>query len=193
MKEINGRKSEYEVDDLFLKRHSPRAMSGEPISQDELMTLFEAARFAPSSRNSQPWRFIYSKKGTEEFEKFLSFLVEGNKVWCVNASVLVVVIAKKSFDDGRPSHTYSLEAGSAWENLALQATIMDLVAHGMEGFDYALAKEKLSVPEDYAVEMMIAVGKPGKVEDLPDKLREREKSSQRKNLEEIIFEGEFKL
>ena len=76
MKIINGRKSDYEIDDIFLKRYSPRALSGEAISKEEIMTLFEAARWAPSSYGVQPWRFIYAMNGTPEFQKFFSFLVE---------------------------------------------------------------------------------------------------------------------
>jgi len=192
MKKINERSTEYPINDLFLKRYSPRAMSGEIITKEELMTLFEAARWAPSSMNAQPWRFIYVLKDTPVFDKFLSFLTEHNRDWCKRASVLVVVISKNNFDNGGPSITHSLDAGSAWENLALQATDMNFVSHGMGGFDYNLAKKELSIPDDYTVEMMIAIGKPGKIEDLPEPLREREKPSQRKNLEEIVFEGNFK-
>jgi len=190
-KTINERTTEYPILDIFLERYSPRAMSGEIISKEELMTLFEAARWAPSSRNGQLWRFIYAMRDTKEFEIFVSFLNEGNRIWCIKAGVLVVTISKKTFDDGKPSITHSFDTGSAWENLALQATSMDFVAHGMQGFDYAMAKEKLGIPDDYNVEMMIAIGKHGKIEDLPEPLRAREKPSDRKPLEEIVFEGKF--
>lgn len=191
MKNINNRETKYPIDDIFLKRYSPRAMSGEIINKEEIMTLFEAAHWAPSSNNNQPWRFIYALRENPEFEKFLSLLAEGNRIWCKNASALIVTISKKTFDNGSLSITHSFDTGSAWENFALQAASMDLVAHGMQGFDYALAKKELSVPDDYAVEMMIALGKHGKVEDLPEYLREREKPSTRKNLEEVVSEGKF--
>ncbi len=191
MKTVNGRTTEYPIDDMFLKRHSPRAMSGEKISKEELITLFEAARWAPSSYNAQPWRFIYAMRDTPEFENLFSFLVQFNKDWCKNAGALIVTISKKTSTSGKFSITHSFDSGSAWENLALQAQTMGLVAHGMEGFDYKMAKEKLGVPDDYNVEMMIAVGKPGKIEDLPEDLRARETPSNRKPLEEIIFEGKF--
>lgn len=167
-------------------------MSGEPITEEELETLFEAARWAPSSNNSQPWKFIYALRETSSFENLLSFLTPHNKDWCKNASALVVIISKNNFDNGNPSKTHSLNTGMAFENLALQATGMGFIAHGMEGFDYAQAKEKLEVPNDYSVEMMIAVGKPGKIEDLPEPLREREKPSDRKPLEEIVMAGKFR-
>ncbi len=192
MKTINNRTTKYEIDDVFLNRYSPRALSGEAINQEELMTLFESARFAPSAFNSQPWRFIYGMKDTPAFEKMFSFLTDGNKIWCKNASVLVVTISKKNFDNGKPSITHSFDTGSAWENLALQAVSMKLIAHGMSGFDFEKAKIDLKIPEDYNVEMMIAIGKKGKIEDLPEKMQAGEIPNDRKPLEEIIFEGEFK-
>ena len=191
MKTVNQRTTEYPIDDMFLKRHSPRAMSGEAISKDELMTLFEVARWAPSASNIQPWRFIYVMRDTPEFVNFLSFLMDGNKIWCEKAGVLAVLISKKTSDKGTLSPKHSFDAGSAWENLALQATSMNLVAHGMAGIYFDLIKEKLAIPDDYEVEIMIAVGKHGKIEDLPEPLRERETPSDRKPLEEIVFEGKF--
>ena len=191
MKTINSRTTEYSIDDIFLKRYSPRAMSGEAVSKEELYTLFEAARFAPSASNIQPWRFIYAMRDTPKFKTFLSFLMEGNRVWCAKAGTLIVTISKKTNDKGATYVTHSFDTGSAWENFALQASEKNLVAHGMAGFDYKLAKEKLGVPDDYNVEMMIAVGRHGKIEDLPEHLRAREIHSDRKPLEEIVFEGKF--
>jgi len=191
MKEINNRKTIYKIEDIFLNRYSPRALSGEEISREELMTLFEASRWAPSSANLQPWRFIYAFRNTKEFENLFSFLAEGNQVWCKNASVLVVIVSAKNDRDGNFSFTHSFDTGSAWENLALQASTMNLVAHGMAGFDRVKAKESLNVPDDFSVEAMFAIGKHGKIEDLPEKLRAREEPSDRKNLEEIVFEGSF--
>ena len=191
MKTINNRTTKYPIEDVFLKRFSPRAMSGESISKDELMTLFEAARWAPSASNIQPWRFIYATREMPEFQIFLSFLMEGNRIWCAKAGVLVVTVSKKNTDKGTPSVTHSFDVGSAWENLALQASTMNLIAHGMAGFDYEKAKTELGIPDDYSVEMMIAIGRPGKIEDLPEPLQAREKPSDRKPLEEIVFEGKF--
>jgi nitroreductase len=191
MKTVNNRNTEYDINDIFLERHSPRAMSGELITKEELMTLFEAARWAPSSMNAQPWRFIYALKNTPEFEKLFSFIMEKNQIWTKNASALVVLISKNNLDNGAPSKTHSFDTGSAWENLALQATNMNLVSHAMGGFNKNTAKEKLEIHDDYTVEIMIALGKHGKIENLPEHLQEREKVSQRKNLEEIISEGKF--
>jgi nitroreductase len=191
MKTINNRTTKYPIDDIFLKRFSPRAMSGENITKEELMTLFEAARWAPSASNIQPWKFIYVMRETPEFEKMLSLLVPFNRDWCLRVSTLVLIISNKLTSKGTLSVSHSFDAGSAWENLALQATTMGLIAHGMAGFDYDKAKTEFNIPEDYSVEMMIAIGKHGKMEDLSEPLRERETPSDRKPLEEIIFEGKL--
>lgn len=190
---LEERKAEHPVDPLFLRRHSPRAMSGEALAKNELLPLFEAAKWAPSSYNNQPWRFLYALKNSLDWETFLNLLVKQNQAWCKNAGALVVVISKKTFDhNGKPALTHSFDAGAAWENLALQGTLKGLVVHGMQGFDYERAKAELSVPDDYQVEAMIAIGKPGRKDDLPPELQEREVPTQRKKLSEIIFEGRFK-
>lgn len=189
MKTINNRETEHDIDDIFLKRHSPRAMSGETVSRQELMTIFEAARWAPSSRNEQPWRFLYAFRETSDFDLFFSFLTEGNQIWCKNAGVLIVGLSKKTLSDGSINIKHSLDTGSAWENLALQATSLGLVVHGMGGYHEELLRRELNIPDTYQVELMIAIGRHGKIEDLPERLREREKSSQRKNLEKMVFEG----
>ena len=189
MKTLNERTTEYNINDLFLNRYSPRAMSGESVSQEELMTIFEAARWAPSSRNEQPWRFLYATQGTPDFNLFLSFLVESNQVWAHKAGALVIGLSKKTIADGTPNTKHSLDTGSAWENLALQGASMKLVVHGMGGYTEDMIRTTLQIPDEYQVELMIAIGKPGNIEDLPEKLREREKPSQRKQLDEIVFEG----
>lgn len=187
------RVNQYEVDRVFINRWSPRAMSGEEIADEELFSLFEAARWAPSSFNNQPWRFIYAKKETEHWDKFFNFLMDGNKIWCEKAGVLIVLVSKTTFDyNGKFSASHTLDTGAAWQNLALQGSSRGLVIHGMQGFDYDKAKESLNVPDDYKVEMMISIGKVGNVKDLPENLQQMEKPSGRKKINEISFEGEFK-
>lgn len=188
----NNRKSELPVHEIFLNRWSPRAMSGESIELKELLTLFEAGRWAPSSYNGQPWRFIYALRQTPAWDKFFNLMVQFNQDWAKNAGALVVIISKKTFDfNGKPARTHSFDAGSAWMSIALQGDLNGLVVHGMEGFDYDRAKTELAIPDDYTVEVMFAVGKPGKKEDLPQEMQERELPSDRKKLEELIFEGSF--
>ena len=190
MKNINIRNSEYDINDLFLKRSSPRAMSGEAITKDEMMTLFEAARWAPSAGNNQPWRFAYALGGTPDFDLFFSFLNEGNQPWCKNAGAFVVVLSKTTHgEENKPNPTNSFDAGSAWENLALQGAEMGLVVHGMAGYNAVAVRTELNIADEYAIEVMIAIGRPGKIEDLPEKYQGREAPSQRKNLDEIVFEG----
>jgi nitroreductase len=187
------RQPEYNADPLFMRRWSPRAMSGEDISEAELMTLFEAAKWAPSCFNNQPWRFLYAKRNTPHWPVFFDLMIEGNQRWAKQAAVLVVLIAKTTLDrDGSPYPTYALDTGAAWGNLALQATIQGLVTHGMMGFDYDKARQVLHVPDDYTVQAMVAIGKPGHKEDLSESLQQREFPSGRKPLAEVVFEGAFK-
>jgi len=192
MKTINNRTTQYPINDVFLNRYSSRAMSGEKITKEELMTLFEAARWAPSSMNAQPWRFIYALRETPSFEKLFSFILRKNQIWSKNASALVVVVSKNNLDNGSFSSPHSFDTGAACENLTLEATNMGLVSHLMGGIDKDIIKNILQISDEYTIEVMIAIGKPGKIEDLPEDLKEREKPSQRKNLEEMVFEGNFK-
>ena len=188
------READYPVDKLFLDRWSPRAMSGEGVSDEELMTLFEAARWAPSSYNNQPWRILYARRETGQWPVFFNLLVEGNQAWAKDAGVLLLFVSKETFDfNGKPAPTHSFDAGAAWENLALQATKLGLVTHGMQGFDYERARAELNIPEGFRVEAMIAVGRPGDPAQLPEHLREREAPSGRKPLSEITCEGPFRF
>jgi nitroreductase len=183
------RKAEYPVDDIFINRWSPRAMSGDPVSKDELMSLFEAARWAPSSFNNQSWRFLYSLKGSDTWDNFFDLLLEGNQTWVKNAGALVVILSKTTFDyNGKPSKTHAFDSGAAWQNFALQGSINGLVIHGMQGFDYDRAKSELQIPGEYEVQAMAAIGKPGDPDDLPEALREKDIPSGRKNVSEIALE-----
>lgn len=192
--EINeNRRIEHKINPLILSRWSPRAMTGEEISNEELMTIFEAARWAPSSYNNQPWRFIYAKRNTMYWDKLFNLMVDFNKSWTKNAAVLVVIVSGKNFEHNKKSSvTHRFDTGAAWENMALQATSMGLAIHGMEGFDYEKARKELGIPNDYDVEAMVAIGRRGEKENLPKEIQEREKPSDRKALKEIVMEGKFK-
>jgi nitroreductase len=139
------RKAEHPIDNIFLDRWSPRAMSGEEIPETELMSLFEAARWAPSSNNNQPLRILYARRKTEHWPLFFNLLTDSNKIWAKNSSVLLLIVSKDTFDNGQPSRTHSYDAGAAWENLALQGNLRGYVVHGMQGFDYELARSSLMV------------------------------------------------
>ena len=188
-----SRKPEHPVHPLILSRWSPRAMTGEELTDKEIDSLFEAARWAPSSYNGQPWRFIYAKRNTPHWDKLFGLMVEFNQSWTKNATVLVVVVSRKTFEhNGKPSRTHSFDTGAAWENLALEANARGLVAHGMEGFDYDKAQKELGVPQDYEVMAMIAIGKRAPKETLPTQLQANEVPSTRKPLKEIMMEGKFR-
>ena len=189
---LEYRKADHPVEPLLVARWSPRAMSGEPLTDDEMHTLFEAARWAPSTYNEQEWRFLYARRQTPQWPVFFDLLVEGNQAWCDRAALLVVILAHKVFSkNGKPNPVHLFDCGCAFENLALQGTAMGLVVHGMQGFDFDKARAVLKVPDDYAVAAMFAAGRPGDPTDLPQHLQEREKPSDRKPIRQIICEGAF--
>jgi nitroreductase len=186
------RNADFPINPIFVRRWSPRAMSGEPITDEEMMTLFEAARWAPSTYNEQEWRFLYARRDTPNWRTFFDLLVEFNQSWCQRAALLVVVLSHKVFEqNGKENAVHLFDCGSAFENLALQGSAMQLVVHGMQGFDFEKARTALRVPDDYAVAAMFAVGHPGDPNDLPKDMQEREKPSGRKPVREIICEGVF--
>jgi nitroreductase len=188
-----SRKSTYPINPLILNRWSPRSMTGEELDNEEIMSLFEAARWAPSSYNNQPWRFIYAKRNTEHWDRLFSLLVEGNRAWAKNSALLVVVISRKNFEyNKKPARTHQFDAGSAWENLALEAFSRGIVAHGMQGFDYDKARIDLEIPTDFEVMAMIAIGKKGPRESLSPELQEKEKLTDRKPLKDIVMEGIYR-
>jgi nitroreductase len=186
------RRADHPIESLILDRWSPRALSGESIAPNQLMRLFEAARWAPSSFNTQQWRALYARRESEHWATFLGLLGEGNKTWAQNAAALVVFIARRIFDyNGEPSITHSYDCGAAWQNFALQGFSQGLVVHGMEGFDYERARSELKIPDDFQVEAMAAVGKPGDKADLPEKLQQAESPNDRRKLGKTICEGPF--
>lgn len=189
---LEVRKPDHPVESLFVERWSPRAMSGEALSEGEILTLFEAARWAPSTYNEQEWRFLYARRDTPQWPLFFELLIEFNQSWCKNAGMLCVVLAHKVFErNGKPNPVHLYDAGAAWENLALQGTAMGLVVHGMAGFDNEKARTSLKVPDDYAVVAMFAAGKPAPIDVLREGVREKEMPSDRKPVTEIIREGAF--
>jgi nitroreductase len=168
-------------------------MSGEPLNHEEFLRLIEAARWAPSSFNSQPWRFIYAHRNTPSWSRLFDLLVPFNQEWAKNAAVLVVILSKKTFEyDGKPSRTHSFDTGSAWQNLSLQGWAMGLAIRGIGGFDYEKARTELKIPDDYNIETMCAIGKIGKKEDLPKEMQEREFPTDRKPTDELVCQGTCK-
>lgn len=184
------RHPDHPIQPLLLRRWSPRAMRPEPLSHAELDRLLEAARWAPSSFNEQPWRFRYAHRASVHWEGFFALLSAPNQVWCRNAGVLVVVAARTTFThNGKPNAVFAFDAGAATQNLALQGAAMGLVVHAMAGFDRERARGHLHLPTDHAALAMVAIGHPGELEQLPADLRSREVPSGRRPIAEFAGEG----
>lgn len=184
------RRADHPIAPLFVNRWSPRAMTGEAVADDELDLLFEAARWAPSSYNEQPWRFLYAKRGDAHWNDWFGLLVEGNRAWAKDAGVLIAVVVHEVFKrHGKPNPVAVFDCGSAWENLALQGSLLGLVTHGMAGFDRERSPAVLGLRGGYSVIAMIAVGRPGDPDLLPEGLRQQEVPSGRMAVAEIAFRG----
>lgn len=191
--EDNNRVAAHDIDPIYLKRWSPRSFSDKDVEQSTLNSLFEAARWAPSAANIQPWQFIYAKS-QEDRELFLTFIKDGNTSWCKHAPVLIAAASKSNWpksDDKNPTHAF--DTGAAWGYLALEAARKGLFAHAMGGFDREKAKKTLELPNEYQVHAIIAVGYQGQKETLDEKNHKREMPSNRKPIENFICEGKFKL
>lgn len=188
-----GRKADYPVAPIFLDRWSPRAFDGSIMPDVDLMTMFEAARWAPSSFNAQPWRFLYAKREDEDWERLLNLLVPFNRGWAHSASVLIYFLSDTHMEivagQPVPSHSHSFDTGAAWACLALQATIMGYHAHGMVGVDFDRARVELKVPERFRFDAAAVVGRVGDIATLDERLREREVPSGRKPVSEFAFRG----
>jgi nitroreductase len=196
MTTVGPRTSDHEIEPVFLERWSPRAFSGEPISDSELMRLFEAARWAPSSYNSQPWRFVYARRDTAHWQAMLSLLNDTNRSWCKQAAVVMVVASSETMmAPGQsapiPSWSHSFDAGAAWAYLALQAVKIGWYAHAMVGFDRDRAFAELGVPQGYRIEAAVAIGKLGDKSQLPQPLQAREAPNGRSPLSATVFEDRF--
>lgn len=190
------RTPDHPIHPLFLERWSPRAFTGEPIVEAELLAFFEAARWAPSAYNAQPWRFLYALNGGAHWDEFLGLLSEFNQSWAKNASALVVILSKTTFtppgkDQAAPSPSHAFDAGAAWAHLALQASLAGWHAHAIGGYDKARARAVLAIPEDYALEAAVAIGRRGEKASLPESLRAREQPSPRLRVAELAAEGRF--
>ncbi|HEX8626103.1 MAG TPA: nitroreductase family protein [Allosphingosinicella sp.] len=189
------RQPDHPIDPLFLERWSPRAFDQSEIPEADLLTLFEAARWAPSAFNSQPWRFLYARRGDSNWQRFLDLLVPFNRSWAQSGSAMIYVLSDslpftdKATGDPAPSHTHSYDAGAAWVCFALQAARLGYQAHGMSGVDFERARAELGVPERYRIEAAAVVGRIGDPTTLPEKLRAREVPSGRKAVGEFVFRG----
>lgn len=191
-KRLTPRVSPYDIAPFFLERWSPRAFTDETISPSDLMALFEAARWAPSSMNGQPWRFVYVLRDCAGWNQVLESLSNTNRSWAFRAAALVAFVSQDWMDFGSgpvPSPTHSFDAGAAWMSFALQAYLSGWHTHGMAGFDEAKLRETLQIREGFALNAIIAIGKLGDAGMLTDKLRPREMPVDRAPLEQLVFQG----
>ena len=196
MTTANSRSSEYDVEPMFLERWSPRAFTGEAMPHAELLKLFEAARWAPSAFNAQPWRFVYAHRDTDAWGPLFDLLIPYNQMWVKAASVLTFIVSdRKRRTPGHeptPSRTATFDTGAAWAYLALAAARNGWAAHGMAGFDLARSYEVLGVDEaEYQVEAAIALGRQADPSVLDEAFRAREVPSSRNAVASIAFEGKL--
>ncbi len=189
------RRPDHPVAPLFVERWSPRAFSDREVTEAEVMTLLEAARWAPSASNHQPWRFVWARRGEAAFEAILGALVPFNRDWAHRAGALVVVVSKTMVTgrDGAesPNRWSAFDTGAAWMGLALQARAMGLCAHAMGGFEAEALAAAVALPEGHVLQAVVAVGEQGLAADLPEALRAREVPNGRRPLAETVVHGRF--
>ncbi|MFT3917654.1 MAG: nitroreductase family protein [Anaeromyxobacteraceae bacterium] len=185
----------HEIDPLFHERWSPRAFSDAEIPVATLRGLFEAARWAPSAMNAQPWRFVWARRGTPAFDRLLATLAPANQAWARRAAALVALASAETLtvagQGAVPSASHAFDAGAAWAQLALQAHLWGWGTHAIGGFDRAAAAEAIGLPAAHRLEVVIAIGKRGDPGTLPEWAKARERPNDRKAVEEIAFEGTF--
>lgn len=186
--------SQTPIHDIIANRWSPRAYdANKPVSQDQIISVLEAARWAPSCFGDQPWRFVVCDKTTnpDAWQQAYDCLVPGNQTWAQHAPVLLLIAANTLFGHNqKPNRWAPYDTGAATENLCLQATALGLFTHQMGGFDAAKAQAAFAIPEQYTLMAMVTLGYAAAADILPDDLRERELAERaRKPLGELFFNG----
>ena len=182
--------TQFPIHDLLSRRWSPRAFAERAVEPEKIQRMLEAARWASSCFNEQPWVFIIATGAQPaEHSKLLSCLVEGNQVWAKRAPLLIVTVAKQHFDhNGQPNRHAIHDVGLAVGNLVIQATAMDLFVHQMAGILPEVIREGFSLPSGYEPVTGLAIGYPGDLNTLPEEIRERERAPRsRKALQEFVF------
>ena len=187
----NSRKSTASVEPMFVERWSSRSFTDKPLTSDQIASLFEAAHWAPSNGNAQPWLFVYATDGPDR-ERLNSVLNEGNSRWAPKAPMLVLVFARKVTEDGKNIRTAQFDTGAAWMSLALQANRMGLNTRGMGGIDLDAAYDAAGVPrETFESICAIAVGTRGTDSNLDPGMVKQNFANDRKPAGEIAFKGRF--
>jgi len=185
-------KSEIKLEPTIANRRSPRAFDPiRDVSDNTINQLLEAARWAPSSSNSQPWRFLVGKKGNETHQKIAETLSDGNRIWAENAPLLILAVTQEEGERGPQRYAWH-DLGLATAQMIVQASAMELYAHVMAGFSKEQARAAFDIPAEFAPLTVIAIGYLGDISNLPEKLQERETAPRiRKPLEEIAFQGSW--
>jgi len=187
---VSTRDAQAAADAQFIQRWSPRAFNGTALSHDQVMVLVEAARWAPSCFNSQPWRFVYAIKGSEHWPAMLALVMDVNQAWAQHAGALIAMVSRSTYQgNDAPAPTHSFDTGAAWMSLALQAQSMGLASHAMWGIEHDAIPQALNLPDNMQIQAIVAVGEPGNKDDLPAPLQQREQPSPRKALNELAFAG----
>lgn len=184
----------YPIDALLSRRWSPRAFADRPVEAAKLRSLFEAARWAASSYNEQPWVYIVATcEQPQEFQKMLGCLVEFNQSWAKAAPVLAISVARTKFQhNGSPNRHAQHDVGAASTTLALEAVALGLAVHQMAGFDPERARKTYHIPADCEPIAAMAIGYPGNPDSLPEKLRERETAPRvRRPISEFVYSGDW--
>lgn len=191
--EIKQAKTETNVSDILKKRWSGRAYTGEPLTEEQVLTLIEAAHWAPSSMNEQPWRYYYAIQGTEAFETMWTLLMDGNKPWVKEAGALVLCTSKRFFErNGVPNRHYMHDAGAANAQFTIQATEMGLNVHMLGGYHHAETVDAFGLDEHEEPVCFLAVGPRGEATQLEEPFRTRELTERkRKPLNEVAIKKEF--
>jgi nitroreductase len=193
MAETSSKPLEHPVLDVIRSRWSPAIYSPRPVETDKLLSVLEAARWAPSSYNAQPWSFLVARKEEpDEFARMLSCLVPGNVTWAQHVPVLMISVAKLQFDNGNANRHALHDTGIATGFLMLQGAALGILAHGMAGFDAAKARELFAIPESHEAVAAIGLGYPGDEHGAPEELRKRnQRNKPRRELKEFVFAGRW--
>lgn len=189
-----ARLADHPIDPLFTNRWSPRSFTGEKVPDAVLHSALEAARWAPSASNAQPWRFIIARNGDASWSRFTALLNGRNARWASRASALVLIVSEREVQrNGQrgPNASHSFDAGAAWANFAHQALLLGWHTHGIGGYDRALARETLKIPEGFALEALIALGRQGPLDTLDEDFHAQEGPNGRRPLADSVFAGEF--
>ena len=195
--DVNGfRKPEHAIAPIFLERWSPRSYTEEAIPESVLMQCFEAARWAPSSTNQQPWRFLYCRRGGENWPNFVEAILERSRLWAQHAAAIVFFVSKDAVfarGEHKISRSHAFDTGAAWENFALQATMLDWAVHAIGGYDQKNAPRLLGLPEEgWHIHCAVTIGRRGDKGFLLDEFAAREHPNLRVPLNLLLMEGGFK-